>query len=147
MGTTVSVFVSTGRQPVAVPDVRNKTLEQAKTDLVAAGLVPGAETRENSPTIAADTVLGTNPEPSASVPVGSTVDFRISNGMVTLTDLTGQTLTAATSFLAAENLQLNAIPEPDPSCKAEQGSPVTRQSLPPGEVPQHSDVELTYCAG
>jgi serine/threonine protein kinase len=147
VGTPVSVYVSTGRQPVAVPDVRNKTLEQAKADVTAIGLVPGTETRENSPTVAADTVLGTTPEANASVPVGTTVDFLVSSGKVTLPDLTGQTLAAATSYISAENLQLNAVPKPDGSCKAEQGSPVIRQSLAPGDVPQHSDVELAYCAG
>lgn len=146
-GTAVTVFVSTGRQAVAVPDLRNKTLEQAKADLTALGLVPGVETREPSPTVPADTVLGTAPEAGASVEVGSTVDFRISSGMVTLTDVTGQTLEAATSYLAAENLQLTAVPKPDASCKAAPGSPVTKQSLAPGDVPQHSTVELTYCAG
>ncbi|MGH3705328.1 MAG: Stk1 family PASTA domain-containing Ser/Thr kinase [Agromyces sp.] len=146
-GTAVTVFVSTGRQAVAVPDLKNKTLEQAKADLTALGLVPGAETRESSPTVPGDTVLGTTPEAGATAEIGSTVDFRISSGMVTLTDVTGQTLEAATSYLAAENLQLTAVPKPDPSCKAEPGSPVTKQSLAPGDVPQHSTVELTYCAG
>ena len=147
VGTTVSVYVSTGRQSVTVPDLRNKTLEQAKADLATLGLTAGSETRENSPTVPADIVLGTAPEPNASVPVGSTVDFRISNGMVTLTDLTGQSLAAATSYLSAENLQLTATPKPDPACPAQPGSPVTQQSVAPGEVPQHSEVELTYCAG
>jgi beta-lactam-binding protein with PASTA domain len=92
-------------------------------------------------------VLGTTPEAGASVPVGTTVDFLISSGNVTLPDLTGQTLAAATSYLSAENLQLNAVPKADNSCKAQQGSPVIRQSLAPGDVPQHSDVELAYCSG
>ncbi|AWB94270.1 Stk1 family PASTA domain-containing Ser/Thr kinase [Agromyces badenianii] len=145
--TAVTVYVSTGRQAVAVPDVRNKTLEQAKADLQAVGLVPGTETREASPTVPGDTVLGTTPEAGSSVEAGSTVDFRISSGMVTLTDLTGQALAAASSYLSAENLQLSAVPKPDPSCESQPGSPVTQQSLAPGDVPQHSSVELTYCAG
>ncbi|WP_022892359.1 Stk1 family PASTA domain-containing Ser/Thr kinase [Agromyces subbeticus] len=146
-GTAVTVFVSSGRQAVAVPDLQNKPLEQAKADLVAAGLVAGAETSEPSPTVPADTVLGTTPEAGASVEAGSTVDFRISSGKVTLPDLTGQTLTAASSYLAAENLQLTAVPKPDPACKSQPGSPVTQQSMAPGDVPQHSSIELTYCAG
>lgn len=146
-GTAVTVFVSSGRQAVAVPDLQNKPLEQAKAELVAAGLVAGAETSEPSPTVPADTVLGTTPEAGASVEAGSTVDFRISSGKVTLPDLTGQTLTAASSYLAAENLQLTAVPKPDPSCKSQPGSPVTQQSMAPGDVPQHSSIELTYCAG
>ena len=146
-GTAVTVFVSTGRQAVALPDLRNKSLKQAKADLTALGLVPGVETREPSPTVPADTVLGTTPEAGSAAELGSTVDFRISSGMVTLPDVTGQTLEAATSYLAAENLQLTAVPKPDASCKAESGSPVTKQSVAPGDVPQHSTVELTYCAG
>ncbi|MGW9631765.1 Stk1 family PASTA domain-containing Ser/Thr kinase [Agromyces sp. NPDC055520] len=146
-GTAVTVYVSKGKEAVAVPDLKNKTLEQAKADLTAVGLVAGVETRESSPTVPGDTVLATTPEAGASVEAGSTVDFRISSGMVTLTDVTGQTLSAASSFLSAENLQLTAVPKPDGSCKSEPGSPVTQQSLPPGDVPQHSTVELTYCAG
>ena len=145
--TPVTVYVSTGREPVTVPDVRNKPLEQAKTDVQAAGLTPGTETRETSPSVPADTVLGTSPEGGSSVEVGSSVDFRISSGLVTLTDLTGQTLSAASSYLSAENLQLTPVPKPDPACASQPGSPVTQQSLAPGEVPQGSEVELTYCAG
>lgn len=146
-GTAVTIYVSTGREAVTVPDVRNKSLEQAKLDLESVGLTPGTETRENSPSVPADIVLGTTPEGGASAEAGSTVDFRISSGLVTLTDLTGQTLAAASSYLAAENLQLNPIPKPDPACPSQPGSPVTQQSLAPGDVPQRSDVELTYCAG
>ena len=142
------VYVSTGREPVAVPDVRNKTLEQAKADLTAIGLVPGTETRENSPTVAAGTVLGTTPE-------AASVGARRHDGR--LRDLEWQRDAARPHrsdarggdvlSLAAENLQLNAVPKPDNSCKAQQGSPVIRQSLAPGDVPQHSDVNLTYCSG
>jgi serine/threonine protein kinase/transcription elongation GreA/GreB family factor len=147
VGTPVTVYVSTGREAVTVPDVRNKALDAAKADLAAVGLVAGTETRETSPTVPADVVLGTSPEAGGSVEVGSTVNFRISNGSVTLTDLTGQTLEAASSYLSAENLQLTPVPKPDPACASQPGSPITRQSLPPGDVPQRSEVELTYCAG
>ncbi|MGI9824983.1 Stk1 family PASTA domain-containing Ser/Thr kinase [Agromyces sp. Marseille-Q5079] len=147
VNTPITVFVSTGREAVSVPDVRNKSLDQAKADLEAAGLKPGTETRQTSPTVAADIVLGTSPEAGASVEVGSTVNFDISNGSVTLPDLTGQTLEAASSYLSAENLQLTPVPKPDPACASQPGSPVTQQSLPPGDVPQRSEVELTYCAG
>ena len=146
-GTPIKVIVSTGREAVAVPDVTNMSLDQAKQALTDAGFVPGRETRENSPTAAADTVLGTTPAAGSSAEKGSTVNFSISDGMVTLTDLTGQSLSAASSFLQSQSLQLTPVPKPDPGCKSEPGSPVTQQSLPPGEVPQHSEVELTYCAG
>jgi serine/threonine-protein kinase len=146
-GTTITVFVSSGREAVAVPDLANLTLDQAKQAITDAGLVPGSETRENSPTVAENTVLGSDPAAGTSVEIGSTVNFKISNGRVTLTDLTGQSLAAASSFLQSQNLQLVPVPVPDPECASQPGSPVTRQSLPPGEVPQKSEVELSYCAG
>ncbi|KZE93826.1 Serine/threonine-protein kinase PknB [Agromyces sp. NDB4Y10] len=146
-GTPIRVFISTGREAVAVPDVVNKTLEEAKADLEGAGLVAGSETRQNSPTVAAGTVLGTDPEAGASVETGSTVNFTVSSGNVTLPDLTGQSLQAASSYLGSSTLQLTPVPVPDPDCPSQAGSPVVRQSLAPGDVPQKSEVELVYCAG
>nr|WP_308798141.1 Stk1 family PASTA domain-containing Ser/Thr kinase [Agromyces protaetiae] len=145
--TPITVFVSTGRVPVGVPDLTNMPIDQAKAALEAAGLTAGVENREGSPLIPADTVLGTSPGAGEQVPSGSSVDLRISSGNVTLPDLTGQTLAAASAYLRAEDLQLNPIPEPDPACEEQPGSPVIRQSLPPGEVPQKSDVTLAYCSG
>ncbi|WP_394553754.1 Stk1 family PASTA domain-containing Ser/Thr kinase [Agromyces sp. MMS24-JH15] len=145
--TPVTVFVSTGKQPVAVPDTTNMTLEQAKAAITGAGLVPGVENRENSPTVPADTVLATTPAAGATAPAGSSVDFRLSSGKVTLTDLTGQTLAAASDYLRSATLQLNPVPQPDGACPAEQGSPIVRQNPAPGDVPQRSDVTLVYCAG
>jgi serine/threonine protein kinase/transcription elongation GreA/GreB family factor len=146
-GTPITVYVSKGREAISVPDVRNKSLDDAKAALDAVGLKPGTETREASPTVAADVVLDTEPASGSSVEVGSTVNFRISKGVVVLPSLTTQTLEAASSYLSADNLQLTPVPKPDASCPSEPGSPITRQSPQPGDVPQHSEVELTYCAG
>ncbi|QTX06031.1 Stk1 family PASTA domain-containing Ser/Thr kinase [Agromyces archimandritae] len=145
--TNVRVMVSTGPQPVEVPDLRNKNLEDAKLQLSEAGLKAGAERRENSPTVAADIVLGTSPEQGQTLEAGSAVDLVLSSGNVTLPDLTGQPVSDASAVLQAANLQLNAIPTADPSCKEADGNPVLHQSLAPGDVPQHSDVELRYCTG
>jgi serine/threonine-protein kinase len=146
-GTPIRVFVSTGREAVAVPDLINKALDQAKADLEAAGLVAGSETRQNSPTVAGGTVLATDPEAGSSVETGSTVNFIVSSGNVTLPDLTGQSLQAASSYLGSSTLQLTPVPVPDGSCPSQPGSPVVRQSLAPGDVPQKSEVELVYCSG
>ncbi|MBM7502915.1 Stk1 family PASTA domain-containing Ser/Thr kinase [Agromyces aurantiacus] len=146
-GTPVKVYVSSGREAVTVPNVVNKSIDDAKADVQAAGLTAGTETRENSPTVAEGVVLATDPEGGASIEAGGTVNFRISSGLVTLPDLTGQSLQAASDYLGTSQLQLTAVPVPDGSCKSQPGSPVIRQSLPPGDVPQKSEVQLTYCAG
>ncbi|GAA1057953.1 putative serine/threonine-protein kinase PknB [Agromyces luteolus] len=146
-GTPVSVFVSTGREAVSVPDVVNMQLDQAKTAITDAGLAAGSETRQNSPTVGAGVVISTDPEGGSSVDQGSAVNFTISSGNVTLPDLTGQSLQAASSYLGTSSLQLTPTPVPDSSCASEPGSPVIRQSPAPGDVPQKSAVELVYCAG
>ncbi|GAA2031872.1 Stk1 family PASTA domain-containing Ser/Thr kinase [Agromyces tropicus] len=146
-GTPISVFVSTGREAVKVPDVVNMQLDAAKTSITDAGLSPGTETRQNSPTVSGGTVMSTDPEPGSSVETGSTVNFVISSGNVTLPDLTGQSLQAASDYLGTSSLQLTPVPTPDGSCPSQPGSPVIRQSLAPGDVPQKSEVELVYCAG
>ncbi len=145
--TPITVFVSTGKVPVAIPSVVNMSLDQAKQALTDAGLTPGAETRESSATIPGNTVIRTDPAEGSTVETGSTVNLTVSSGNVTLPDLTGQTLAAASDYLGTDELQLTPAPKPDPSCPAADGSPVTRQSPAPGEVPQRSTVELTYCAG
>lgn len=146
-GEVIKVYVSTGAQPVEVPDVTNQPITDAQAAITAAGLTPGSVTKENSPTVAADVVLRTDPIAKGSVFAGVTVNFVVSSGVVTLSDVTGQSLSAASDLLSAPNLQLIPIPMPDSTCKSEAGSPVTKQSLAPGDVPQKSEVTLSYCAG
>ncbi|MFD5863635.1 Stk1 family PASTA domain-containing Ser/Thr kinase [Agromyces sp. NPDC127015] len=146
-GQAITVYVSTGREAVKVPETVNMSLDEAKKALEAAGLKPGKETRVNSATVAADVVLSTNPEAGKAVEQGSTVEFTLSNGKVEMVDVIGVSLDAAVGLLTADDRQLNVTPVQDTSCPTEPGSPITHQSLAPGEVPQGSEVELTYCAG
>jgi len=143
----IKVFVSTGAVPVAVPNVLNQPIADAQAAIEATGLVSGSVTRENSPTVATDVVMSTDPEPESIETAGVPVNFIVSSGLVTLGDLTGQSLTAASDLLAGETLRLVAKQSPDYTCKQERGSPVTNQSLAAGDVPQNSQVTLTYCAG
>jgi len=143
----IKVYVSTGAQPVEVPDVTNQPIEAAEAAIKDAGLVSGSVTKENSPTVAAGIVLSTDPEGTSTAQAGSTVNYVVSSGLVTLIDLTGQSLSAASDILTAQDLQLEPVPTPDDTCAEEPGSPVTKQSLAAGDVPQKSEVALTYCAG
>ena len=143
----ITVYVSTGAATAAVPDVGNQPIEAAQAALTAAGFTPGSVTKQDSPTVAADLVLSTDPAAASTQPLGSTINFFVSNGMVTLSDLKGQSLSAATDLLLGTTLQLVPVPEPDYTCSQKPGSPVIKQSLAPGAVPQKSEVTLTYCAG
>jgi serine/threonine protein kinase len=143
----IKVYVSTGAVPVEVPDVTNKPIADAQAAVSAVGLTPGSVTKQPSPSVPADVVMSTDPVASSSEHAGVIVNFTVSSGTVELIDLTGQSLTAATDLVQAPNLQLVAVAKPDQSCPSKPGNPVTHQSLQPGDVPQKSTVELTYCAG
>lgn len=144
--TTIKVYVSSGKTAIAVPDVSNLSIVDAEAKLAEVGLQLGLTTKQNSPTIAADTVLSTSPAAGAEAHEGDTVDVTVSSGLVVLPNLVGQTLSAATAILQGPDLQLTATPVPDGSCDAQPNDPIVHQSLAPGDVPQRSEVKLSYCA-
>ncbi|TFD89930.1 Stk1 family PASTA domain-containing Ser/Thr kinase [Cryobacterium serini] len=141
----IKVFVSTGPVPVVVPDVTNQPIADAQAAIEGLGFVSGSVTAENSPTMAADVVLRTDPAAAASEFAGVTVNYTVSSGLVTIGDLTGQSLVAAIDLVSNESL--TPLSEPDYTCAQESGSPIKAQSLAPGDIPQRSEITLTYCAG
>lgn len=145
-GDTINIYVSTGKKAVSVPDVTNMTQDAAKQALQAAGLTLGPVTTENSATVPANVVIQTNPAAGGNAHEGDAIAITISSGKVTLTDLTGQSLTAATALLS--QLGLTADPKADSTCPQNSGTPLVHtQSVTPGDVPQGSTVGLTYCSG
>jgi len=139
----IKIFVSTGPVPVVVPDVTNQPIADAQAAITALGFVSGSVTTKNSPTVAADVVMGTDPVADSREFVGVTVNYTVSSGLVTLTDLTGQSLIAAIDLVTA--IGLTPAPIAEYSCNQETG--IRTQSLAPGDVPQRSEITLTYCAG
>lgn len=145
-GDTITVYVSTGKKTVTVPDVHNMTVDAASQALQQAGFTVGPTTSENSPSVPANVVISTDPGPNASAHEGDPIGLHVSSGKVTLTDLTGQTIQAATGILS--QLGLTANPKPDPSCPQDKGATMVHtQSVSPGDVPQGTAVDLTYCSG
>ncbi len=69
-GSTVTVQVSLGPQPVTVPSLTGQSPSTAAAGLTALGLVPGGPYGPPG----AKTVVSTSPDGGTSVPVGSTVD-------------------------------------------------------------------------
>ena len=140
----IKVFVSTGPVPVVVPDVTNQPITDAQAAIEALGFVSGSVTSENSPTVAADIVLRTDPAAASSEFAGDTINYIVSSGLVTLGDLTGQSLVAAIDLVSAEGLTPSS--KADYTCDQQSGSPIKAQSLAPGDVPQRSEITLHYCA-
>jgi eukaryotic-like serine/threonine-protein kinase len=107
----VTVIVSLGHAPVAVPDVVGQTPEAAQANLEQLGFA--VERAEDGRSAQVDTgeVMAVDPAPSAGpIAFGSTVTIQVSAGvpLVTVPDVTGQSSEEATAALEAAGLQVDA---------------------------------------
>ncbi len=144
---TVKVYVSSGEQAVTVPDVSRMSEADAIAAIEAAKLKYGTSTVTYSPDLAQGSVISSDPAAGATVAngktirLGDTVNLTVSNGLVSVPDVTGQTTAAANAALSA--LQLVIKVQVDSSCS---GGTVASQSIL-GDQPQKSTVSIRVCAG
>jgi beta-lactam-binding protein with PASTA domain len=144
-GVEITVYVSSGAEMTTVPMLVSLSQADAEKALSDAGLELGTVRPLNDKDQAAGVVLDASVEEGDEVPPGTVVDLVVARGLVTLRDLTGFTVDAATGEL--EDLGLTASPVEDPSCPAVDPPTVVSMSLAPGDVPVHSTVELRFCSG
>ena len=84
VGTFFTYNYVVGANSVSAPDVRNKTLEEAKVAIVKAGLEVGDITEVASDDVKEKTVIDSDPKAGKKVKKGSTVDLRVSSGKKTV---------------------------------------------------------------
>ena len=91
-GSAVKVWFSAGPQSTQVPDVKERSQEEARSILESAGFKVNATVRtEDSADIAKDMVTKTDPAAGQSVPKGTTITIYVSSGMTTVpSNLVGQ---------------------------------------------------------
>ena len=80
VGTTVTITVGVGPETVEVPDLSNRTVEEARRALEAADLSLGRQTRESSSRVPAGQVVSQNPSAGSNARSGSSVDITVSSG-------------------------------------------------------------------
>jgi serine/threonine protein kinase/beta-lactam-binding protein with PASTA domain len=132
----VTVLVSLGHAPVAVPDVTGQTPEQAEANLEAAGFQVARGEDGRSAAVDKGEVMSLTPGPAdGAQPYGSTVTYSVSVGLplATVPDLKGMTEEEATAALAAAGLKVDATKfignkvrqqQPDAGEVVEQGTTV-----------------------
>ena len=93
VGSTVTLFVSTGLKLATVPSLKGMTVQQATAALTARGLKYGDETDTND-LATAGTVIKQDPVAGSTAPRGSAVAVTVSSGpkQVGVPDLRGQDL-------------------------------------------------------
>ena len=144
-GTTVTLHVSSGVETVTVPKIEGMGLADATKALDAAGLELGTVIQRNDKSLAADTVISASEKPETEVAPGTVINLVVASGKVTLTDLAGWTVDAATTNLT--DLGLVPVPKETADCPATEPATVHSMSVAPGDVPIGSSVELSYCTG
>lgn len=144
-GDTVTLRVSAGPAPVTVPDVRGRSLADARQVLTVAGLRDSERTQASDQ--AKDQVLDQSPAAGASLHRGDTVTLTVSAGPqpVTVPDVVGKDVAAATNQLGTLGLLTNTSNEA--SDTVEKGK-VTRTDPPAGsQVAKGSTVTVYVSSG
>ena len=137
--TPIKVFVSSGSPKETVPQLVGLAQAAAEAKLEELGFEVGTITLAHSPTIAAGVVMSTIPGSPEEASLGTAVNLTISDGIVTIPDVTNKPIGEATSLLSA--LQLGVVTSADMGCS---GGLVSSQTLV-GDKPQKSSVTITYC--
>jgi eukaryotic-like serine/threonine-protein kinase len=108
VGTGITVFVSSGKAKVTVPDVRGET-RAAATQALSNRNLGVATTSQPSSTDAPGTVISQSPGPNSSEPQGSTVSLVIATAppTVPVPSVQGQTANAATSALTSAGFKVS----------------------------------------
>ncbi|WP_435748500.1 Stk1 family PASTA domain-containing Ser/Thr kinase [Microbacterium sp. PMB16] len=144
-GDTVTVYVSSGEEQVVVPSLEGMSLANAKKAITDAGLELGTVIQRNDKSLAADTVISASEKAEDEVAPKTVINLVVASGKVTLTDLAGWTVDAATANLT--DLGLTATPVELADCRATDPATVDSMSVAPGDVPIGSPVELRFCTG
>nr|WP_204332606.1 Stk1 family PASTA domain-containing Ser/Thr kinase [Geodermatophilus sabuli] len=103
----ITVFVSRGHEPVAVPDVVGLSPEAATTNLEALGFTV-QRTEGRSADVDAGEVMAVTPGPATQAPYESTVTIQVSVGVpqVAVPDVVGTSQEEATAALQAAGLRV-----------------------------------------
>ncbi|MFM1845541.1 MAG: hypothetical protein RIS19_14 [Actinomycetota bacterium] len=141
--TTITVLVSSGQELSLMPDVSGMTEQDAILAITNAKLVLGAITQSDSPTIAKNLVLSSDPAANTQVPAGTVVNLVVSTGSVLVPDVVGLDLSDATAQLTAPQVGYSVETDVDPSCLGVAGTVVIAQSVPAGIQPQLGTIVLT----
>ena len=141
-GTSVTVIVSDGPEPVAIPDVGGMTEDKAVDALTAEGFEVVIE-EDFSNRVARGRALGTDPARGTELQPGETIVLRVSLGpeFFASPDFEGMTVDAARVRAESVGLELTALPVPGSS-----GGSIVSQLPPAGTRVRYGSTITVYYA-
>ena len=139
--TLITVYVSSGKTQVSMPDLSGMNEQMAKDAIQQAQLTLGTIVQAHSATIPKGQVIESDPVSGTKLAQGAIVNLTISDGLVDVPDVRNYSLTEARSALAASGL-LIAIGTNETCAGSPQGTTVVDQSILPGTTAQGSSITL-----
>ena len=136
-GSTVTITVSSGPPEVAVPDVTNQQLAQAKATLEGQGFTVRVTKGESD--LPKDQVLSQTPEPNQQVAEGTQVTLTVSDGPERVPDVVGEPQDVAEQRI--RDAGFNPVIRED-ATSTEPAGTVVDQAPREGTAPQGSDIQL-----
>ena len=145
-GGTIAVVLSRGKERYAVPDVRARTVEEAKAELGKANLAVGEVQTRYSDELAVGQVVSTTPAVGALLRPGTAVTLIVSRGRAPaeVPNVVGSPTAAARDALTRASLLVSVREEFSDSVPA--GTVVAQQPAG-GLLPPGSTVELVVSQG
>ena len=141
--TTITVYVSTGKEMVVMPDLIGMSELDATNALTQAGLLIGSITKGPSATVIPNSVISTAPEANTSVPANSIVNLVISNGTVVVPNVVNLELSDASAQLSGPAVGYLINTDLAADCLGTAGTAVIAQSIEAGVQPQGQTITLT----
>jgi eukaryotic-like serine/threonine-protein kinase len=141
-GSKVTLVVSKGTQPVAVPSVVGQSRESATATLQSAGFAVDVTDQVSSDT-ASGNVISQNPTADTEAGKGSTVTITVAKAppQATVPDVTGESRSSATTALRNRGFKVSVDEQPVQD-QAEDGT-VIAQDPSGGKADQGSTVTIT----
>ncbi len=117
VGSHVTLIVSAGPAPVAVPDVSNQSQDQAITTLNSTGFTLVQTIPQSSDTVPSGNVIRTDPPANTLTPLTTRIKLYVSSGKQTVQvpNEIGQTEAQATQDLLAQNFIVGKVFVTDPN--------------------------------
>ncbi len=148
-GDSVTLVISSGPEPVKVPDVSGKSLDEAKQILEDAGLTTGIS-YENSDTVEVEKVIGTSPKEDEEVADGTKVTIILSKGKKTeyvkVPQLAGMTQKKAKKALEKAGLAIGDVKQ-EYSNSVASGNVISQTQASGSEVEKGTSVGITVSIG
>jgi serine/threonine-protein kinase len=141
--TTITVVVSSGKALALMPDLSGMSEQDAILTITNSKLVLGTITQSDSPTIAKNLVMSTDPLANTQIPEGTVVNLVLSTGSVIVPNIVNLELSDARDQLTAPSVGYTVETQIDVTCLGTAGTTVIAQSIAPGVQPQLQTIVLT----